>query len=379
MNPKVQQYFLDVIDGRKTDRKALALAKILGALAVIYGLLVQSRVFLYRVGVLRRKTLGCVILSVGNLTVGGTGKTPVVEMLARSLAQGGRRVAVLSRGYKREKQFCLRRWWNTRFQYQPGIVSDGHSVRMESAEAGDEPFMLAKNLAGVAVLVDKNRVKSGSYAIEKMGADTLILDDGFQYMPLGRRVDIVLVDSTNPFGNERMLPRGLLREPIKNIGRADMIFLTKSDGANANPIVERIRAANPKAPIVECQHDPKHLVEVATGSVKPLDFLRGKRVAAVTAIASPEGFEKALKHLGAELVLSRRFPDHHRFTERDLTEAIKEGARNKIEAILTTEKDAVRFPPLEKKNVPVYYLRVEIRIRSGLADFKDCIARVCNP
>ncbi len=379
MNPKTQQYFLDVIDGRKTDRKALVLAKILGGLAVVYGVLVQSRVLLYRVGVLRRKTLGCVILSVGNLTVGGTGKTPVVEMLARSLAQGGRRVAILSRGYKREKQFCLRRWWDAIFQYQPGIVSDGHSVWMGSAEAGDEPFMLAKNLKGVAVLVDKNRVKSGSYAIEKMGADTLILDDGFQYMPLGRRVDIVLVDSTNPFGNERILPRGLLREPIKNIGRADMIFLTKTDGALTTPIVERIRALNPKAPIIECQHEPKHLVEVATGSIKPLEFLRGKRVAAVTAIASPQGFEKALKDLGAELVLTRRFPDHHRFTERDLNEAIKEGARNKIEAILTTEKDAVRFPPLEKKNVPVFFLRVEIGIRSGAADFKDCIARVCNP
>lgn len=378
MNPKTQQYFLDIIEGRRQDRKAKLVAKFLWALSRLYAGIVQARNALYRVGILRRKTLGCMIVSVGNLTVGGTGKTPVVEMFARALREGGRKVAVLSRGYKRKKRFALRALWDRGFQYQPGIVSDGKKVWMGSAEAGDEPFMLAQNLSGVAVLVDKNRVKSGSYAIEKMGMDTLILDDGFQYLPLGRRVDVVLVDATNPFGNGHLLPRGVLREPLKNIARADFVFVTKADGMATQAIVQKIHALNPKAPVVECQHDPKHLVELATGSIKPLEFLKGKKVAVLTAIASPEGFEKALQALGAELAITIRFPDHHRFTERDIKEVIKEMARKKVEAIITTEKDAVRFPSMEKKNVPVYFLRVEIKISAGAVDFNDCVARLCG-
>ena len=378
MNPKLQQYYLDVVEGRRQDRQARAMAQVLWGLSKIYAVLVQGRLFLYRLGVLRRKTLGCMIVSVGNLTVGGTGKTPVVEMFSRSLLQGGRRVAILSRGYKGKRKFHLAALWERRFHYAPGIVSDGRKVLMESKEAGDEPTMLAKNLPGVVVLVDKNRVKSGSFAIEKMGVDTLILDDGFQYLALGRRVDIVLVDATNPFGNEQLLPRGILREPLRNLMRADYVFLTKADGIDTKPILQRIRSLNPSAPVIECQHEPKHLVELATGSVKPLEFLRDKTLAVLTGIASPEGFEKALKAMGAKLALTNRYPDHHRFTERELNAMIKEMSRKKIEAIVTTEKDAVRFPSLEKKNVPVYYLRVEIRIRSGQRDFNDCVARLCN-
>ncbi len=379
MKPGFQQAMLDILEDRRQDRTARCIAKVLWVLSKAYGLAVQTRHFLYRHGLLRRKTLGCVIVSVGNLTVGGTGKTPVVELLAKAMRQGGRRVAILSRGYKRKRRAWGRTLQAKGLAYQPCIVSDGKDVLVGSEEAGDEPYMLAKNLEGVAVLVDKNRVKAGSYAIEKMHADTLVLDDGFQYLPLGRRVDIVLVDATNPFGNGRLLPRGILREPLKNLARADMIFLTKIDGVDTAPIVARIRPHNAKAPIVLCSHESKHLTELATGTVKPLEFLKGKRVAVLTAIASPQSFEKAVAGLGAHVATALRFPDHHRFVEKDISGLLKEMSRQNVEAVIITEKDAVRFPAMPKKNIPVYFLRVEIRIGEGIQDFQDCIARLCAP
>ena len=378
MNPKIQQYFLDILEDRRQERSARLLARFLGGLSLLYGVAVQTRHFLYRLGLSRRKTLGCMIVSVGNLTVGGTGKTPVVEMFARALRDGGRRVAILSRGYKRKNaplwDVLLRRAG----KYRPDIVSDGHKILMNSAASGDEPAMLAKNLPGVAVIVDKNRVKSGSYAIQTMGVDTLILDDGFQYLPLGRKVDVVLVDATNPFGNGRLLPRGILREPLKNLARADYIFITKTEGLDVGPLRKHLREWNVGAPILECRHEPKHLVDLVSSSVKPLSFLQDKKVAVLTAIASPGGFEKALRSLGAQLAITIRYPDHHRFTEREINEVVQEMSRKKVEVIVTTEKDAVRFPSLERRNVPVYFLRVEIQLTEGTRDFNDCVARICN-
>jgi tetraacyldisaccharide 4'-kinase len=378
LNPKVQQYFLDVIEDRRKDATSKIVARALWALSRVYAVLVQLRKVLYHHGLFRRKTLGCMIISVGNLTVGGTGKTPVVEMFAKSLCEGGRHVAVLSRGYKRKRRLSFKNITRRWIHYQPEIVSDGQRVLLSSAEAGDEPYMLAKNLPNVAVVVGKNRVKTGSYAIDKMGVDTLILDDGFQYLALGRRVDVVLVDATNPFGNGELLPRGILREPLKNLARADFVFLTKAEGVPTQEIIKRLEALNPRAPIIECQHESKHLVELATGTQKALSYLGGKRVAVLTAIASPGSFEKALKDLGAELAITIRYPDHHRFTTREVNDVIKTMSRKNVEAIITTEKDAVRFPSMQKKGVPVYFLRVEIRIRSGLRDFNDCVARLCN-
>ena len=168
------------------------------------------------------------VISVGNLTVGGTGKTPVVEMLARALQAGGRRVAILSRGYKSVPRPLLLRLWDAVFKqksvFAPRVVSDGNALLLDSRTAGDEPFMLANNLRGVVVLVDADRVTSGQYAIEHFGADTLLLDDGFQYVRMRHGIEVALIDSQAPFGNEFLLPRGTLREPPGNLRRATHIF-----------------------------------------------------------------------------------------------------------------------------------------------------------
>ena len=251
-------------------------------LSRVYGFAMQVRLFLYSKGLFRHHALGCQVISVGNLTVGGTGKTPVVEIFARELQREGRRVAVLSRGYKKVEPAFLERLLDRvtlrEFRRPPRVVSDGSNLLLDSAMSGDEPYMLASNLPDVAVLVDKNRVKSGRYAINKLGCDTLILDDGFQYLALKHWVEIVLVDMTNPFGNGHVLPRGLLREWAGNIRRADFILITKSDGRGSGPLRRRLREMNTRAEIIECQHCARYLRNVSSAEERDLEYLRGRRV-----------------------------------------------------------------------------------------------------
>ena len=226
----VEQYVLDVIFERRRDFGARVTSALLLALSKLFELGVQVRLFLWRTRIFRDHTLGCQVVSIGNLTVGGTGKTPVVEAFARALAQRGRRVAILSRGYKSTPRPLWRRIIAKitfqESQIPPKVVSDGRALLLDSEQAGDEPYMLASNLKDVVVLVDKDRVKSGRYAISRFGCDTLLLDDGFQYLALKSRLDICLVDRNNPFGNHYLLPRGTLREPIANLKRAHYLFIT---------------------------------------------------------------------------------------------------------------------------------------------------------
>lgn len=378
---KLENYILSVIEGRRSGKRAALVAWVLKQHARIFHAVVQLRLWLYARGIFRHHTLGCQVLSVGNLTVGGTGKTPIVEVLARSLQQSGRKVAILSRGYKRVKPSPLERLVHALTlrdrNSPPLVVSDGQRLLLSSAVSGDEPYMLATNLPEVAVVVDKNRVKAGQYAISKMGCDTLILDDGFQYLSLKHRLDIVLVDRTNPFGNGELLPRGLLREPIKNIRRAGFIFITKSNGDGAEELKARLRELNPHAEISECRHHARALQDVHTGERKSLEALKGARVGAVSGIAVPKGFEDELRRLGAEVVYHKRYADHHRYTQQEIIDVINKSIRRGAEMVITTEKDAVRFPLVERRDLPVFLLRVEIEMLSGTEAFNDWISRIC--
>jgi len=350
-------------------------------LSRLYRTIVQLRLWSYNKGLLRHHTLGCQVISVGNLTVGGTGKTPVVEIFARELQLAGRRVAILSRGYKKSQPPPLKRLSQMLTFHDrrspPRVVSNGEELLLDSAMSGDEPYMLASNLPDVAVLVGKDRVKSGRYAINKLGCDTLILDDGFQYLSLKPRVQIVLVDKTNPFGNEHVLPRGILREPVKNIKRADFIFITKSDGNGTQALKDQLRRLNPRAEIIECRHCPRHLQHVTSKERLPLDYLMGKRVTALSGIAAPGGFESSIESFGAEIIQRHRFADHHRYSQQEMIDIINAARREQADAIITTEKDAVRFPNIGRYDVPVYFLRVDIDILEGAEDFKASIAHIC--
>ena len=377
-----ETFFLEVILEQRQDFRARLVRAFLYVLSKIFLVVaVKARRFLYNVRILRDSTLGVQVIAIGNLTVGGTGKTPVVEKFARELQDQGRTVAILSRGY-RSKPPPLRQRLVNKILFRedstpPRVVSDGKSLLLDSETAGDEPYMLASNLKDVVVLVDKDRVKSGRYAIEKFGCDTLLLDDGFQYWKLrGRRQDIVLVDRQQPFGNERLLPRGTLREPPSHLSRANTIFITKSDG-NTEELRQRINQYNPTAGIIECIHHPLYFEDVFTGHRHGLDLIRGRKVATLSGIAQPESFEESLPTLGGTVVYTKRFADHHRFTQQEILNAINRGKKRQAEFIVTTQKDAVRFPKIDRRDLPIYFMRVEIKIMSGAKDFHDCVRKIC--
>jgi tetraacyldisaccharide 4'-kinase len=377
----LETFVLEVIfEERRGGLAGLARA-LLYSFSKAFQVAVKARHWLYHFRILRDSTLGVQVIAVGNLTVGGTGKTPVVEKFARELRDQGRSVAILSRGY-RSKPKPFHQWVMDKLFLRddttpPRVVSDGRSLLLDSDMAGDEPYMLASNLKDVVVLVDKDRVKSGRYAIEKFGCDTLLLDDGFQYWKLrGRRHDIVLIDRQQPFGNERLLPRGTLREPPSHLIRANWIFITKSDG-NTAELRRRITSVNPTAGIIECIHHPLYLEDVFTGQRMGLELLKGRKVASLSGIAQPESFEQSLVTLGAELVYSKRFADHHRFTQQEMLNVINRSKKRQSEAIITTQKDAVRFPKLDRRDLPIYFMRVEIKILSGANDFQDCVRKIC--
>src|SRR3989449_1771488 len=247
----IEPFLLEVILEERRGWKEASVRGLAYGCSKLFQVAIKARRFLYNVRILRDATLGVQVIAIGNLTVGGTGKTPVVEKLARELRDQGRNVAILSRGY-RSKPAPVHEWLLNKLLLRddttpPRVVSDGKSLLLDSEMAGDEPYMLASNLKDVVVLVDKDRVKSRRYAIAKFGCDTLLLDDGFQYWKLrGRRRDIVLIDCQQPFGNEHLLPRGTLREPPSHLARASTIFSTKSDG-NTSRLRERISRHNPTA------------------------------------------------------------------------------------------------------------------------------------
>src|SRR5437762_3422408 len=380
----LEQFAIDVTLEREHGIRARLLRGMLYGLSFIYERIVQLRLYFYRKRILRERALGCLVISIGNLTVGGTGKTPIVEKFARALQTGGRRVAILSRGYKSVPRPSKRSWVD-RLQKQvidpPRVVSDGKSLLLDSLTAGDEPYMLAHNLKDVIVLVDKDRVKSGLFAIDKWKVDTLLLDDGLQYLHLKHRLDMVLVDRQAPFGNEFLLPRGTLREPPRNLRRASYIFITKNTGQPNDTLIARIRRYNRTAEIIECAHRPLYLQNIYTGERLSLDRLHGLFVGSICAIAAPESFEGALKNLGAQVDLSLRYIDHHYYTESELRSFINRCIRHDLALIITTEKDAVRMPRLPEADVkvPIYFMRVEIGILSGHETWEHCVARICKP
>jgi len=380
---ELEQYAIEVILEKRQGFRAKLLRVVLRLLSFLYLAIVQVRLYLYRNRILKERQLGCLVISIGNLTVGGTGKTPVVEKFAKALQGGGRRVAILSRGYKSVDRRRKSTWWEKLMaqgsENPPRIVSDGKSVLLDSATAGDEPYMLASNLKGVAVVVDKDRVKAGLHAIKNLDVDTLLLDDGLQYLHLKHRLDIVLVDRQAPFGNEHLLPRGTLREPPRNLRRANYILITKCDGESNDELVRRIRRYNRIAEIIECRHRPLYLKHVYKDERLPLEYLNGLYIGSFCGIAAPESFESGLRGLGANIELSRHFADHHRYTERELTQFVQRCVRRDVSAVITTEKDAVRFPLIDPLEVPIYYLRVEIEIVNGQKTWEQCLQRICEP
>ncbi len=378
----VAAFAVDVVYERRKGPLATLLAGLLRVLSWAFELLVRLRLWLYRQRLFRDTPLGCKVVVVGNLTVGGTGKTPIVHKMAQILARRGRRVAVLSRGYKGSTDSMLKRFWrwlSHGSRPEPLVVSDGSKVLAGPDEAGDEPYMLARNLLadGVVVIVDRDRVEAGRFALRRFGVDTILLDDGLQYLPLRGQINLLLVDSRDPFGNGAMLPRGILREPVANLSRASYVFLTKSSGPPDPELLALIRKHNPAAEIIPCAHRPSDLVAVDAEGVLPLSWIKDKRVAAFCGIATPERFEETLGALGAVMVSSRRFLDHHAFTDEDLDEVLEQALASGAEAIVTTEKDAVRLQSRFRPPLPLLFVRLEVGILGDPEGFNGAVERIC--
>jgi tetraacyldisaccharide 4'-kinase len=372
----------DVLHDRRKTIGTVVVSWLLFPLSILFLQIVRLRRFLYDRGVFTSDILGCPVIVVGNLTVGGTGKTPVVEKIARELHERGRKVAILSRGYKSRGEPCWKafiRWITHQKEPPPKVVSDGKSVLLCSEVAGDEPFMLAGNLPGVVVLVDKDRVKAGRYAIKNFGADILILDDGFQYFPLLGHVNLLLIDKTNPFGNGYLLPRGIMREPVSQISRASYVLLTKADGVVDDSLIDTIKGHNGDAKIIRCAHFPRYLSSIDRKEIIPVATISGKKIMAFSGIASPDSFENFLFRNDSKIVYKKRFVDHHRFSRKELENIFGVALAKNAEFAITTEKDAVRMPHDFVSPMPTYFLKIDIEAIDGEFAFEEAISKFFAP
>ena len=378
--------FESFVEGVLYDRDLSVSARLFGLFlrpfSILFSGIVRMRLFLYsnRI-ILRNKPLDCLVVVVGNLTVGGTGKTPVVERFAKELLKKGRKVAILSRGYKSKQDSPkrnLQNWYGLKDITPPRIVSDGNEVFLNSEDAGDEAFMLARNLPGVVVLTDKNRVKAGRFAIEKFNVDTVILDDGFQYLHLKGQLNLLLVDQTNPFGNRCLLPRGILREPVRHLKRASYVFFTKSEIEPELEILQTVRKYNPHAEIIRCVHRPKYFEEVNGLRKEKLTFLHEFYVGVFCGIASPRGFEDLIYRMSGEVRFKQRYLDHHKYSNQELDKMFQQAKNSGADVMVTTEKDAVRIPANYKPIIPLLFVRMEIEIIEGFEDFEEAVEDICK-
>ena len=279
------------------------------------------------------------VISVGGLTVGGSGKSPIAAEVSRTLLGAGLRTALLSRGYGRPRGDSL------------VVVSDGRSVLAHAGEAGDEPVMLARAIPGLIVIVCADRARAGRLAIARYGAETLVLDDGFQNRGLRKDFEIVTVDGRRPFGNGRLLPAGPLRMPASEIARADVVVITKLGGDDdPAPLREALAAQARGAQIFEGRTVPVELRDLETGKALPLDAMRGRRVAAMCGVADPESFVQILDGEGMAVAERFFFADHHVYGPEDLRR-VRARARA-TEAVITTEKDAVKLDPAWVRGEP---------------------------
>ncbi|MDR1401809.1 MAG: tetraacyldisaccharide 4'-kinase [Puniceicoccales bacterium] len=375
---RAEIFVTDVLYDRKKSIGTVMVSLGLLPLSFIFLQAVRLRRFLYDRRIFASDILGCPVIVVGNLTLGGTGKTPVVEKIARELHERGRKVAVLSRGYKSKSEPRWKvwvRWITHQKEPPPKVVSNGKLVLLNSETAGDEPFMLAENLPGVVVLVDRDRVKAGRYAIGKFGVDILILDDGFQYFPLLGHINLLLIDRSNPFGNRHLLPRGILREPIEQISRASHVLVTKADSTCDSSLIGTIKMHTQKAEIMQCAHFPRHLSTLDKKEIRLISILQDSKIMAFSGIASPDSFEMFLSRNGATIVHRKQFVDHHRFSKSELENVFDAACAKGAEFAVTTEKDAVRMPKDFQAPIATYFLKIDIEITAGEEIFEDMISK----
>lgn len=330
----------------------------------LYGAIINRRNSLYEKGIFKSFALGALTVSIGNITVGGTGKTPLVAYVAEILAKKGEKVCILTRGYGRENP------------KQRVLVSDGETILQDVKKSGDEPFELASKLLGKAIIVaDANRAAAGVWAREQFGITAFILDDAFQHRRVRRDLDIVCVDATNPFGSWKTLPSGILREPLNNLKRAAAIVITRANLANDLPeLKSQIAAYNADCPIFVSENKFSRLIdlkEFLVASKTPADdeTLKKNNYFAFCALGNPNNFFEQLRRENFELAATRTFSDHHFYTQNDIEKLIEKARQSGASLLLTTAKDAVKLKDLTF-DLPCLVAENELHF-TGENDFKE--------
>ena len=346
-----QDGFRKLISGRSGGLGAALLRFFLGIATAGYSIIIWLRNFLYSKGWLKAYRANAVVISIGNITVGGTGKTPLVIRLCELLGKKDISCAILTRGYKTKK-----------------------------GKFSDEPAIFAESCPDAKVIVNPDRVAGAKEAVEKFGAKALIMDDGFQHRRLARDVDVVTIDGTQPFGYGRMLAAGLLREPIASLKRADAVIITRCDQISETELTqleERLRQANPDMIIARSVHVPISAKSMS-GEEISIDELKGKSIFAFCGIGNPDAFLNTLEKLGANPVGSKIYNDHYQYTNNDIADIYEEAGHFQADLILSTQKDRTKINLLGsvKKGIPFAYLAIELKFLSGEDKFTQLIENV---
>lgn len=328
------------------------------------GLAVRAGAFAAKVRPIRQ--LACPVICVGNLTVGGSGKTPCTIALAQWLRDRGWRVGILLRGYARRSSGMV-------------IAADEQGIRGRWEAVGDEAVLLARRLPGIPVIVGGNRFRAGREALRQFRPDVLLLDDGFQHRQLYRNLDLVMIDATDPLGGGWLLPRGRLREPVGGLRRAHAVILSRTDQAPDVAHLQRwLAQIAPGATQVLTRHRPSRLSDLAEDQERPLASLAGRRLFAVSGIANPRAFQRTLTDLGGVLVGALAFPDHHPYGPTDWVRLHRAALEADAELIVITEKDAVRMSPPEGAGTPcrpILVLQVDLEVIEGMALLEGLLLR----
>jgi tetraacyldisaccharide 4'-kinase len=330
----------------------------LGTLALGYRGLLGLRDALYAGGVLKSRRLPCPVIALGNLTLGGSGKTPAVELAVQTLRQAGIEPAIVSRGYGRSSSGIQ-------------VVSDRDGLRLDSRASGDEPFLLARRLPGVPVVVGRNRFEAGRLCLQRFTVQALVLDDAFQHRTLEKDLEVLLLNGRAPWGSGRLFPLGVLREPLAALRRAHLVVVTRApDAAAFEKILAVIRRHNPLSPVVAGEYEPVECWEVhAPGAVGPATLDR-RRLAAFAGIAYPQDFRRTVEQVGVALTRFTEFPDHHWYSEEDMIRLTREAERSGAEGLLTTEKDWARLSVLAPPPLPLWVLRIRLTLGEGFERFR---------
>jgi tetraacyldisaccharide 4'-kinase len=335
---------------------------LLSPLSFLYGLAITLRLLAYKRGLLKSKSLPAFVVSIGNLTAGGTGKTPFVAMIAKWAVTNGFRTAILSRGYKGKKSG------------EALVVSDGHTILATVDEAGDEPILLAKKFPSIPVLVSKNRYRIGALALRLFNSDLLLLDDGYQHLSLHRDLNILLLDSKRRFGNRSLLPLGPLREPLEQMARADLIVISRCTKMHpGDELAVFLRKHFPGKLIFQSSHLPDQVIFPFIGKAYPPAILSGKNVVAFAGLANPDDFLEMVVGLGAHVTHFSAFSDHHTFNKEEIDEFLSWNAKPDVDFLLTTEKDLVRINGMIDDKLNLAVLTIKIGILSESNTFFDII------